>query len=241
VDDAYSSSRRATWILVATVLLALGGLVVVQVRLARMTRRYLNLPLVGASAAVFLVLAAGAVVMATAQSSAGTVYRTSYAELRSVATARIEAYTAKSAESIALIYRGTGGDYGPVDQRYDEAMKDAAARLGGIGGVAELTAWKTAHDAVFATAGGNAPQAWQDAAKAATAPGSASQPTINSTFAAFDAKTLETLQTKSAAVDTGLDQGHLGLLLLTWIAVVAGVLAAVAAWTGIAQRLEEYR
>jgi len=241
VDAAYSRSGRATWILLGAVLLALGGLFVVQVRLARITRRYLNVPLVGASAAVFLVLVTGAVVMVTAQRSANTVHDTSYKDLQNVATARIQAYTAKSAESISLIYRGTGGDYASADTRYTAATTDAAARLVGVGGGDELKAWRGAHDTVFQKAAGKGAGAWQNAAVAATGEGSAEAPTINSTFAAFDEVTVRTLDDRAATVDVGLTRGHLGLLLLTWIAIVVGVIAAAASWTGISQRLEEYR
>lgn len=237
VDDAYSRSGWATWILLATVLLGLGGLIAVQVRLARLSRRYLNVPLVGASGAVLLVLATGAVVMIGAQSSANRVYDSSYTALQNVATARIQAYTAKSAESISLIYRGTGGDFGSADNQYEAATKEAAAKLTGVGGTAELDAWKAAHQKVITTAGGPEQDAWQRAAKEASADGSA----INSTFDALDTVTGRALERNAAQVDSGLTSGHLGLILLTWIAVVVGVVAAAAGWGGIAQRLEEYR
>jgi hypothetical protein len=241
VDAAYSRSRWATGILVAAVLLSLGGLIVVQVRLARMTRRYLNLPLVGASVAVFLVLAVGAVLMATAQRSANTVYDHSYSDLQNVATARIQAYTAKSAESISLNYRGNGGDFSAPDTRYAEATAQAAAKLAGIGGVDELNAWKAAHDTVFETAAGRGVRAWQDAARAATAEGTAETPTLNSTFAAFGEVTARMLDDRAVEVGSGLSRGHVGLVVMMWIAVVVGVFAAAAAWGGISQRLEEYR
>ena len=154
VDDAYSRSRRATWLLVGALLLSLGGLVVVQVRLAQRTHRYLNLPLAGATAGVFAVLLVGTIVMAIAQNSANRVYDTSYTDLRNLATARIEAYTAKSAESISLIYRGTGGDYAAADKRYAQATEDAKNKLGHRDGLAQLTAWRAAHDAVFQEAAG---------------------------------------------------------------------------------------
>ena len=92
---------------------------------------------------------------------------------------------------------------------------------------------------MFQKAAGKGAGAWQNAAVAATGEGSAEAPTINSTFAAFDEVTVRTLDDRAATVDVGLTRGHLGLLLLTWIAIVVGVIAA--SWTGISQRLEEYR
>jgi len=75
--------------------LAVFGLGAVQVWLARTTRRYLNLPLVAASAAVVLVLIAGGLVMAAAQRSANDVKDGSYAATLALAKARIAAYSGK--------------------------------------------------------------------------------------------------------------------------------------------------
>lgn len=246
VEDAYADSRLATWLLVGTGLLALGGLAAVQVWLARRTHRYLSLPLVGATVTVLLVLGIGAVVMAQAQNAANDVYDSSYRNLQNLANARIQAYTAKSAESISLIYRGTGGGYPAADAQYAEARKQASNRLadvpaagGGGVGLPELAAWSAAHDAVFKAAETN----WVAAAKAATAPstGDGDTTTINGTFDRLDRVTDAALKAEAGGVDAGLATGRLGLRLLGWIAIVAGVLAAAAAWAGITQRLEEYR
>lgn len=244
VDDAYDRSRLATWLLAGAVLLTLGGLVAVQVRLARRTHRYLNIPLAGASVVALLVLGVGSVVMVSAQANANDVRDTSYRALQNVARARIAAYTAKSAESISLIYLGTGGNYAAAQQQFEQSTQDAAARLkevpgaasGGVG-ASELAAWKAKHGEIYKKAS----TSWQAAAKEATKDAAAGSVTLNSTFAALEKVTSDALDTQARSVDSGLLSGRVPLTALSWVAIVAGLLAAVAAWAGIAQRLEEYR
>jgi hypothetical protein len=237
VDDAYSSSRLATWMLLGAALLSLGGLIAAQVRLARTTHRYLNVPLVAATGVVLLVLGSGAFIMARAQSSANTVRESSYSDLRSLANARIQGYIAKSAESISLIYIGTGGPSAAAQEQFSTAMNEASQQLNRVPnnpGLTELTAWGDLHKTLYALAGTN----WQTAAVNAT---SADPGTVNTTFDGFNTKTSDALKEQAGLVDSGLKTGRLGLQLLGWIAIVAGVLAAVASWAGISQRLEEYR
>jgi hypothetical protein len=240
VEDAYSASRWATLRLVLAALVVLAGLGVVQVWLARQTHRYLNVPLAAASGAVVLVLVVGAVVMASAESAANDVHDKSYASTLALARARIAVFTGKSQESISLIYLGTGGDSASAEKAYQDAYTAALAQLGVVqrqtgqdSGVGELTSWNKVHAGVYTTAQTN----WTKAATLAT---NRSDP-LNTHFTNLDGVTKKLLDTEATAVDKGLSDNHGVLLLLGWLTLVIGLVAAGAAWAGVSQRLEEYR
>jgi hypothetical protein len=241
VDDAFSTSRMATWLLVLAGLLGLGVLLVAQFRVALRSHRFLNVPLVTATAAVLVALIAGGAAMATAQSRADQVKDKSYAATLALANARISAYVGKSYQSITLIYIGTGGDYPTSQKAYQGQVDTAKAKLaaaatatGGGVGSAELAAWTAASDKLYTTAQSN----WQAAAGQATQTAAGS---VNALFTAFDDATRPALTTQVSAVDDGLGGMHGLLIVLAWAAVLLGVLAAGAAWLGISLRLEEYR
>ena len=241
VDQAYSASRAATLRLALAALVVLAGLGLVQIWLARRTHRYLNLPLAGAGAAVLLVLIAGAIVMVSAQSKADEVRDGAYTSTLALANARIAAFTGKSAESISLIYLGTGGPYAASETVYQASSKLATADLETVNrvskiapGTKELLAWNTAHQKVYTAAQSD----WIPAIKQATSTG---QGSVNATFEALNSATKDALTKQAKAVDKDLGGSHGALVVLGWLTLVVGLLAAGAAWTGVSQRLEEYR
>ena len=240
VDDAFAASRNATWLLIAAGVLGLGTLLTVQGWVALRSHRVLNAPLVGATAAVLVVLVVGGVAMATAQSKANQVKDESYAATLALANARISAYVGKSYQSITLIYIGTGGDYPTSQKAYQDQVKtaksrlDAAAATGASAGEAELARWTAANDALTTAAGSN----WISAAAQASSTESGS---VNALFTAFDDATRPALDRQAAAVDDGLSGAHTALVVLAWLALLLGIVAAGAAWLGISMRLEEYR
>lgn len=240
VDDAFAVSRLATWLLVAAALIGLGALGYVQVWLARRSHRFLNLPLVAATTAVIVGLVAGTVVMVTAQSKARQVKDHSYAATLALANARIAAYVGKSYQSITLIYIGTGGDYPGSQVNYTAQVgkaKDrlAAASAGGADvGATELQNWVAASDKLYTAALGD----WVSAATSATQTGAGS---VNTLFASFDQATRPALATQATAVEDGLSGSHGALVVLGWLALLLGIVAAGLAWAGISLRLEEYR
>jgi hypothetical protein len=238
VDDAYATSSWAVLRLALAALLALGGLVAVQVWLARHTHRYLNTPLAAATVAVALVLAGGAVVMVNAQSRANSIRDGAYTSTLALAKARIGAYTAKSNESISLIYIGTGGPYATSEGLYASSLADVRTQLAKVTGVdsgaAKLAPWDTLHATIYARAQTD----WPGAVKAGIDTGTDS---VNEAFAAFDKATDAALTSQASAVDDGLGGSHGALVALGWLTLVVGLIAAGAAWAGISQRLEEYR
>jgi hypothetical protein len=239
VDGAYDRSGFATWILVGTVLITFGGLITVQVRLARRTHRYLNVPLAVSSVIALLLLGAGSVVMMSAQVHASDVRDTSYRALQNVARARIAAYTAKSAESISLIYLGTGGAHQTAQAQFVQSTKETSQLLRDLRempGSAELAAWQAKHKEVYSEASTQ----YENAIKKATRD-SADASTLNGTFTALEKATGVYLQAQAGSVDSGLLAGRVPLLVLSWLSIIVGLCAAVLAWAGVSQRLEEYR
>jgi hypothetical protein len=243
VDAAYTASTWATVEMVGADVIALGGLVLVQVWLAKRSRRYLNLPLVAASGAVLVVLVAGVFVMAGSQSRATTVRDNSYKSLKALADARISVNAAKSDASISFLYQRTGGssdtyrkDYGARTAKVSQSLQ-AAGSATPPGAARDFATWKAAADTLIRTDYASNPAAWQQAATGVSA---LDQP-FNRPFQALDAALERGIDTQAEDVSKGLGQGNAPIVVLGWLALVVGLLAAVLSWAGIAQRLEDYR
>ena len=236
------AARAALWLVVAGVL-ALAVLVLSLVWLARRTRRYLNLPLVVATAGVLVVLVVGAFVMAGAQSRANDVRATSYTALRSLAEARIAANAAKSDASISFLYLRTGGSFATYKSDYDAKVLQVGQSLQRAGSAApsdsttDFVTWRKAADTIFTTDFTTRPDDW---IKAANAMAKVDEP-FNKPFLALDDALAHQIGTEADKVGTGLDDGRAPIVVLGWAALVVGLLAAVGSWAGIAQRLEDYR
>jgi len=240
VDSAYSASGWATVRMVVADLLALAGLVLVQVWLARRTRRYLNVPLAAATAGVLVVLVVGAAVMIGAQSRADRVRSTSYTALTSLADARIAANEARSDASISFLYLRTGGSFTSYRADYSARIGQVDAALNKAGTAApsaalgDFTTWRTAADKMFDT---TTRDRWVAVAHGIAQEGDP----FNKPFLAFDTALGDGIDAQGRAVGTGLGDGNLPLIVLTWLTLGLGVVAALVAWGGIAQRLEDYR
>ncbi|HEY6793642.1 MAG TPA: hypothetical protein VI248_03050 [Kineosporiaceae bacterium] len=240
VKDAYAASGWATWEMIGADLVALAGLGWVQVWLARRTRRYLNLPLVAASAGVLAVGLAGLVVMTAAQSRATTVRDTSYTAFTALADARIAANTAKSDASISFLYLRTGGSALSYETEFMTAAALVQQRVDTAGSAVgttnvghDFSTWRGEAEKVFQTSTEN----WPTVAAAMADP---AQP-FNVSFQAVDDSLRRGIEQQARAVDVGLGTGDLTLRVLAWLAVGVGLVSAVLAWAGIAQRLEDYR
>jgi hypothetical protein len=235
VEDAFDAARLALIELAVAALVVLGGLAAVQVWLARRTRRVLNLPLTWGTGAVLLAIVLGALTMIGSQQAADTVHDTNYAATRALAQARIAAYDAKANESLTLVYQGTGQVF---EAGYTTDLTTAREQLaaaqhadGGDVGTSALTAWDSTHKAIRkADDRGN----WQQAVNQATT-------VSNTTFTTFADTSGKALSTEALGVSDGLTASHWQLVLLGWLTLLVGILAAALAWAGIGQRLGEYR
>jgi len=163
-----------------------------------------------------------------------------YAQTVALATARIDGFDAKSAESLTLIARGSGQAY---EDRFKLVAANANTALGGLTivqtGAGEAAAsasferYVAAHTRVrTADDGGD----WDAAVKSATGSGEAQR-----SFATFDAASARALDARAKQLSDDLGHARRLLLALSWLLLLAGIAAAVLARRGIAQRLREYR
>ena len=171
IAHSYSASAQAMYWLVAGLVVALAVLIVTQVWLAGRTRRLFNLPLVTATAAVLVVGLVLVGLMAWSQSKANKTRSNAYFATVELATARIDAFDAKSAESLTLIARGSGGAY---DASYNDLaanagviLNDAASRGGANEQAAQtaFTKYQAVHDKIRALDNDGK---WDDAVALAT-------------------------------------------------------------------------
>jgi hypothetical protein len=235
VEDAFDDARLAVIELAVAALVVLGGLAGVQIWLARRSRRILNVPMTWGTAAVLLTIVLGALVMIGSQGAADTVHDTNYAATKALAQARIAAYDAKANESLTLVYQGTGQAFETAYGKDLATARDqlAAAQHAGAGdvGTSALNVWNSTHGKIRdADNGGN----WQGAVNQATT-------TSNEQFTDFANASGNVLTKEARAVSDGLTASHWQLVLLGWLTLLVGILAAALAWAGIGQRLGEYR
>lgn len=235
-DDAFDRSSMAWLLLTPAAVLGLGVLIGVQVWLARRSRRVLNVPAALSTAALVVVLGAGVVVMAVAQSEANDVRDGAYGRAVMLGLARVEAYDAKSIEALTLISRGSGT---PEDPEWTAAIGRSMDALGAARDttslVAQLNVYVEQHKAIREL--DNAGQ-WDRAVAAATNPDPGS---ANATFQEFATASGNQLRQAADATASGLDEAHGGLVPVAWLALLVGLVAAAGAWWGISLRLDEYR
>jgi hypothetical protein len=237
VNHAYSDSADATAWLVAGLVIALVVLLVGQVWLSTRMRRTFNLPLVAATAVVLVIGIVLAGVMAWSQGKAKDTRSGAYFATDELATARIDAFDAKSAESLTLIARGQGQTYNAsfdnLAANVTAVLNDAAQR----GGADERAAqarfrdYLGVHTRVRAADDGGH---WDDAVKLATGQS-------NAVFQTFSDASATALDRRSAQLRNDLSSARAPLPAFAWIGLIAGVAAAVAAGLGVSTRLREYR
>lgn len=239
VDDA-SRSVALPIVLIVT-LLALAMLIVLQVWIFRRTHRVFNLGLVAATALIAIVGGATFGGMNWSQSAAKTVRVGAFARTVALATARSDGFDAKSAEALTLVNRGSGQAY---EERFGTVSRAATAALGS-GGAAispdpaatsaqtEFAQYLTDHAEVRRLDGEGG---WEKAVAAATGNGAANQ-----SFGRFEQASGQAIDHQASLVADDLDHARWPLVLLAWLALLAGLLAAITTARGLNQRLREYR
>jgi hypothetical protein len=240
VEDRISAGNSAEDAVFLLLVLALAALVAGQVFLSVKTRRTFNRPLV---AATVLVLVAGLIAygaLARAQSQANKARSGPYRQTVALASARISAFDAKSAEALTLIARGSGA---PFEERFRTTAQTATAALNGASStsepadaqeaVAALQRYVDEHSKLRALDDGGQ---HDQAVAAATGTGAANQ-----AFAEFEQASSRALAAEAADLSDDLDDAAASLVPIAWLVLLAGLAAAVLAWRGMAQRLREYR
>jgi hypothetical protein len=240
VDEDFASSAHAMIWLVVGFVAALVVLLVVQGWLSLRTRRTFNRPLLLATAAVLVVGVALAGVMAWSQAKAKDIRSGAYFATVELATARIDAFDAKSAESLTLIARGQGQAY---EARFVSLANNVTAILvdsANRGGANEAAAknafdkYQTMHRLIREEDNSGH---WDQAVSLVTNNESDS----NASFNMFDQTSRNLLEQRSAQVRNDLGTAGDLLMPLAWVALMTGIGAAVAAGLGIISRLREYR
>jgi hypothetical protein len=240
IDDSYSSSAYASYWLIAGLVVPLAVLVVAQVWLTRRTRRVFNLPLVIATGLVVVVGIAMAATMVWSQSKANDARSGAYFDSLELGSARVDAFDAKSAESLTLIARGSGQEY---QARYAALAGDTKAILADYkernpsSGSVQSTflAYDTTHTEIRRL---DDTGDWQKAVDLATGNGAKDS---NALFTEFDSASAIALDSRSNQLRDQLESARSPLTALAWVALLAGIVAAIAAWRGISNRLREYR
>ncbi|AZZ56187.1 hypothetical protein [Rathayibacter iranicus] len=239
VAAAYDAVRWSILLLIGSLVMLL-VLIAAQLWLARRTHRYVNRPLATGTALLLVFGIGGALAYGSTAANVGTARVESYREALTVSNALIAASDAKSLESFTLIKRGSGA---ALEERYQEAvasvrqkltgeLKDALARdrL-----VTEFEQWQTFHQEIRKADDAGE---WNQAVSTATATG-AGRP--NDLFTTFSVDARKVVQEKADAASSTLDSGAQFSSVVSWILLAAGLAAAVLAWRGVSQRLEEYR
>ena len=240
VEEEFDNAGAAVWWLIGTGLLALAVLVLALVWLARRTRRYVNLPLAAAAGIVFVALLAGSIGLLGVGNRVDTVRHGVYAATLSTAQARIAGFDAKSNESLSLIARGSGATFETAWQASDDVVRRHLADLSWNPSSADLERlpwdpYASVHaDIRKLDDTGN----WEGAVRLAT---STTADSGNATFARFDESSGNQLSRLGKDTASGLDRAGGWLPLAGALGLVAGILAALLAWWGVSQRLEEYR
>lgn len=240
VQTEYAGARRAWAALTVAGVLGLAAVLAALVWLARLTHRYVNVPLAAAGAVVLVVLVAGVVVLTSVASTVAQVRDGPYAQARALAQARVAAFDAKANESLTLVSRGSGATFEKAWQASAATTASALDRAvaagtdpAGLG--SGWTAYSGLHGAIRGLDDGGR---WDEAVAAATTRDAGS---ANATFAAFDTRSAQALDEAGRATSSGLDRARRGLAVAGWLGPLMGLLAAALAWWGLAQRIEEYR
>jgi hypothetical protein len=237
VQDAFDTSARHGKTFGLLVLATLVALAAGQVWLALRTRRVLNVGLAAATAVVLGAIVVAASAMLWAQSRANTTHTHAYAATVELAQARIDAFDAKSAESLTLVARGSGQAYEEEFQRVtaDAWLQLDAARAvtaGADEATAALDSYVAVHKRIRTA---DAEGRFEKAVAMATG-GDANVP-----FARFDEVSGAELRAQSERVVDDLRSARAPLAPVAVLVLLGGLLAAAAASRGVGARLQEYR
>ncbi len=241
VDAAYAASIDDITVLVIGVALGLLSLVVLLFFLSARTRRWINLSVAAAALGVLVVGAVGVLVMNVVQSKANDTRSGAYRETVSLATARTDAFDAKSAESLTLIARGSGQAY---DERFDRLAANARSILTSLGTVDGIDVsrpfdeYLTVHRRIRSL--DDAGQ-YDQAVQVATSASLPDTTTANQAFSAFDQASSKALDAQASSLSDDLRSTDGPLKALGYATVLVGLAAATATYRGVLPRLREYR
>lgn len=231
--DDFGAGNLAVLVIVLLVA-ALVLLVVCQVRLASMTRRRLNPGLALATVLLLVAFVAGGLGATSSASGTAEVRTDAYRPTLAVAQASVLAAEARTLESFTLIKRGSGATYEETFvERTDEALTLLARIDADLADL--LQTWLERHGEIRALDDGGD---WDGAVELAITDEGGSP---SAAYTEFSEAAADVVGEGSAEVTSALTAAAGQARLAAWVLLVAGGLAAVACWRGMAPRREEYR
>jgi hypothetical protein len=217
-------------------LLALIGVIIGQVWLARRFRRTINVGMLASAIVLLVITIGGLVVVQQLSSSLNSISNGSFAAVNTAADARIDANNAKSNESLTLIARGSG-------QAFETAWKSSADSVAGnlqrVTDQPELMdqwqAYTDVHGEIRALDDGGR---WDAAVSRATGSGDKSSNTV---FGTFDSNLANYLDGVSQDTSSSLADEQPLMVVGAILILLGGLAAALLGRWGIGARLKEYR
>jgi hypothetical protein len=224
------------YIFPAISLVALVGVIVGQVWLARRFRRTINVGML-AGAVLLLLITAGALIAALQLNSAlSSISSGSFSAVNTAADARIDANNAKSNESLTLIARGSGQAF---ETRWQSSADSVAGNIQRLTERPELVSqWQAYTDVHREIRALDDRGLWGRAVSQATGSGAKSS---NTAFNTFDGNLASYLDEVSQQTSNSLADERPLMVVGAILILIGGVAAALLGRWGIGARLKEYR
>jgi hypothetical protein len=233
---ADAMNARVGYVLPVISLLALVGVIVGQIWLARRFKRRINVGMLASAVALLVITVGGLLAAQQLNSTLSSISNGSFAAVNTAADARIDANNAKSNESLTLIARGSG-------QAFEDAWKSSAdsvaGNLGRLSERPELTtqwqAYADVHDKIRDLDDGGR---WERAVAQATG---TKPDSSNTVFGTFDRNLASYLDEVSENASSSLANEQPALVVGAILILLGGLAAAFLGRWGVAARLKEYR
>ncbi|WP_395294063.1 hypothetical protein ACF9IK_11050 [Kitasatospora hibisci] len=257
--DDYAAARSVPWAAYGLGVLSLAVLVWVQAVLFRRTNRVFNLGLVAATAAVLSAVLWLTVAGTTADSALQRSEQRGAAPLRALNAARVDVLTARLAENLHFVARGSSTTYAELWSKTTEHLSATGSRGEPAGTLGEAQVLAPAEARAAVAAAGEQYRHWRDqhaaASRLETVDGDY-QAALNATVAAEPEDAARTADASFSATDRKLAEaagaelaqfrraaeGTDGDLRTAAVAVaVPALVAAASAVRGLGRRLAEYR
>jgi hypothetical protein len=247
VDAGYTDARSPWWVTFLVILLIglLGGLLLAQRRLSRMTHRTFNVPLVAATAVTALLAVASIGILTAQHSHLSSADADGSNPVALLAEARILALRERGDEALTLAARGGGG-------QYEDDFRTVATRLDGSNGLLDkaasavhgsaqqaVDAARSRHSAYLAVH--QKVRGLDDGGDYDSAVALAVSADTTATFTAFTGDLGNALEDHKATFTEQIGKAGNGLGLLTVLGPLLALIVCGLAAAGIRTRLEEYR
>ncbi|WP_083753343.1 hypothetical protein [Actinosynnema sp. ALI-1.44] len=241
--QAQSDAGVIGWVFLGVGMLALGGLVVVQVYLARATRRVLNAGMLAATVAAVAAFSWYGIATTSAAERSVASRQSGSAAVEAFAEARIKALEARSDEALTLVARGNGRSYedhfiSVRDELNNGILERARAAAGDetSGHIRNaIDAWYSWVERHRDLRSQDDTGSYDDAVRRATSGDSGLLSSrVDTELGAAIARAADTFRREAVQARDALAGAGIGIGVLM-------VLAALGVWFGLTPRIREYR